>query len=253
MNTLTTYTAQYVTADGAPAAPQPFETAGREAFGVIATILLNERFGQFTYSTRITADDGTTVTYRVNAIDGTMLGEISVTREDAPASNADITCATCGAEWSLECVCETETDHDDDDEGDYTFVHIMLDDDTIAQLFETLIWQAGDGHDGTGPNLDSLGYGRDDIPRDDQERLIARFRTFIATNRRDIEAFTTHTGRNLAGVAHDYILTANRHGAGFWDRCYCGNDDAAQRLTDMAHLNGPIELMRHDDGSLTLY
>lgn len=124
---------------------------------------------------------------------------------------------------------------------------LRLDDETIAQLFTTLIWQAP--HD---PPLDSLGYTRADIPADDQAPLVEQFRGFCEVMTDDIEEFMAHTGRDMTDVAHDFILTANRHGTGFWDRCYCGNDDAAQRLTDAAHPAGDIDLDRADDGTLFL-
>ena len=124
---------------------------------------------------------------------------------------------------------------------------MMLDDTTIAQLFETLIWQAMDNEGKE--SLDYYGYERDDIDPDQQEALVTQFRAFVETNDVDVRAYMSHTGRALDDVAHDYILTANHHGAGFWDRCYCGIDQSdapAKRLTNMAHLDGPIDLFVQD-------
>ncbi len=129
---------------------------------------------------------------------------------------------------------------------------MMLDDMTIAQLFDTLIWQATDD---SGQSLDYYGYQRDDIDPDQQEALVNQFRAFVETNSVDINAYMSHTGRTMVDVAHDYILTANRHGAGFWDRCYCGIDQSdyvAERLSEMARLDGEITLDVGDDGSLYL-
>lgn len=123
-----------------------------------------------------------------------------------------------------------------------------LDDDTIAQLFTTLIWQAP--HD---PGLDTLGYTRSDIPVDEQDVLIGQFREFCRLNDADVRAFMAHTGRDMTDVAHDYILTCNGHGAGFWDRCYCGTgglDEPAERLTEACRHYGNVDLDRADDGSL---
>ena len=48
-----------------------------------------------------------------------------------------------------------------------------------------------------------------------------------------------------AAVAHDWALTRNHHGAGFWD----GGWDApwGQMLTDLAHASGEINLYLGDD------
>lgn len=46
---------------------------------------------------------------------------------------------------------------------------------------------------------------------------------------------------------HDFWLTRNRHGAGFWDR---GLGDAGQRLTNNAHTYGESYLYVGDDGKV---
>ncbi len=47
---------------------------------------------------------------------------------------------------------------------------------------------------------------------------------------------------------HDFWLTRNRHGAGFWDRGYPA--DLGKRLTDAAHAWGSSDLYIGDDGKL---
>jgi hypothetical protein len=49
-----------------------------------------------------------------------------------------------------------------------------------------------------------------------------------------------------AAVAHDWALTLNRHGAGFWDGGWA--EPWGQRLTDLAHASGEISLYLGDDG-----
>jgi hypothetical protein len=46
-------------------------------------------------------------------------------------------------------------------------------------------------------------------------------------------------------AGHDFWLTRNRHGAGFWDR---GIGPVGQTLTDCAHLEGSRDLYIGDDG-----
>lgn len=44
---------------------------------------------------------------------------------------------------------------------------------------------------------------------------------------------------------HDFWLTRNRHGAGFWDRGY---GKVGRKLTDAAHAWGECDIYREDDG-----
>ena len=49
---------------------------------------------------------------------------------------------------------------------------------------------------------------------------------------------------------HDFWLTRNRHGAGFWDRKELEADGLGERLTDLAHAMGECELYVGDDGEV---
>lgn len=82
----------------------------------------------------------------------------------------------------------------------------------------------------------------------------------IATARKDCATFQTvhadilaaayaHPGYGSAAQAgHDFFLTRNRHGAGFWDR---GLPDAiGKALTDAAEDAGEDDLYLGDDGKL---
>ncbi len=50
-------------------------------------------------------------------------------------------------------------------------------------------------------------------------------------------------------MGHDFWLTRNRHGVGFWDR---GLGDLGERLTELAHSFGETDLYLGDDGKLYL-
>lgn len=63
------------------------------------------------------------------------------------------------------------------------------------------------------------------------KQAIADCRDFVAANKADLEA----SGLPDSSIGHDFYLTRNRHGAGFWDR---GLGDVGQRLTDAAHVYG---------------
>lgn len=48
-------------------------------------------------------------------------------------------------------------------------------------------------------------------------------------------------------AGHDFWLTRNWHGAGFWDR---GNGPAGDKLTELAHTFGSQTLYVDDDGNI---
>jgi hypothetical protein len=64
---------------------------------------------------------------------------------------------------------------------------------------------------------------------------------------RDANADDLAEAGDDAQNGHDFWLTRNRHGAGFWDRGY-GN--VGKRLTDAAHVYGSVDLLPCDDGMI---
>jgi hypothetical protein len=50
-------------------------------------------------------------------------------------------------------------------------------------------------------------------------------------------------------IGHDFWLTRNRHGTGFWDRCL---GELGDRLTELAHTYGESHLYRDDDEIIQL-
>lgn len=72
--------------------------------------------------------------------------------------------------------------------------------------------------------------------------------------RADVIAFT-HTADEIAGcewwtdeqLGHDFWLTRNHHGAGFWDR---GQGEAGDKLTAMCEPYGSCDLYTGDDGQV---
>ena len=62
---------------------------------------------------------------------------------------------------------------------------------------------------------------------------------FMQANKEDLEEFIdTYCGSGYASAGHDFFLTRNRHGAGFWDR---GDLPCCKRLTDAAHVYGEAD------------
>lgn len=86
----------------------------------------------------------------------------------------------------------------------------------------------------------------DDLPQDVREELRTDWEDFLAAHEDDVREFMRVTGTDLGQVAHDFHLTRNGHGAGFWDR---GAGDVGEVLTKASKPYGPAELMGYLDES----
>ncbi len=103
----------------------------------------------------------------------------------------------------------------------------------LAAYLECALWSSTDeSNDSGGDPLDE-NYDVDDFTRD-----------AVRSARRDCRGFLSLPGVShaLSNVGdwgqhgHDFWLTRNRHGAGFWDRGYAA--DIGKLLTDAAHSYG---------------
>jgi hypothetical protein len=104
---------------------------------------------------------------------------------------------------------------------------------------ECALWSSTDDD---GEPLDSA-YSADDIAPDALREMIEDCRAFQADQSADLADIDS------AQAGHDFWLTRNRHGAGFWDR---GLGGIGQRLTDAAHVWGSVDLYLGDDGRIYL-
>lgn len=68
---------------------------------------------------------------------------------------------------------------------------------------------------------------------------------FQSSNQLDLEHAYSELDYSPDRAGHDFWLTRNRHGAGFWNR---GLGDIGKQLTDAAHAYGEIDLYVGDDG-----
>ncbi len=64
---------------------------------------------------------------------------------------------------------------------------------------------------------------------------------------RDLLDLANEAGRDDAHLGHDYALTRNGHGAGFWDR---GLGELGEQLTRYAKRSGGCDLYVGDNGKI---
>lgn len=76
----------------------------------------------------------------------------------------------------------------------------------------------------------------------------AAFQTTNAGILAEAYARDGYGGESQAG--HDYWLTRNHHGAGFWDRDALEDGDLGERLSELARAEGEVDAYEGDDGLL---
>ncbi len=115
-------------------------------------------------------------------------------------------------------------------------VATKLDEFTRTYL-EAALWSSTDDD---GEPLDGL-YTADDLAADCVRQAVEDCTAFQADNADDL------AGIDAGQAGHDFWLTRNRHGAGYWDR---GLGAVGTRLTDAAHVYGSCDLYVGDDGQI---
>ncbi len=126
----------------------------------------------------------------------------------------------------------------------------------IGAYVECALWAGLDWSDETADNPCPLddNYGPDDVSAEALREIRRECVDFL----RDAGERDGRYRSILADVAdldpeqvgHDFYLTRNRHGAGFWDR---GLGDVGDRLTQACRAYGTSELYVGDDGALYVH
>lgn len=121
-----------------------------------------------------------------------------------------------------------------------------LDDFTRAYI-DCALWSSCDSdynelHDSAeDTSLESAGFSADELAPVTLDKIIEECAVFQARN-----IATLERAGDGEQNGHDYWLTRNHHGAGFWDRGY--PKDAADILTRAAHADGSRDWYVGDDG-----
>ena len=108
------------------------------------------------------------------------------------------------------------------------------------------LWSSTDDKDR--PLDDNYGIG--DLSAATKDRMIADCAKFQADNADLLGqvSYPRNDSTDLAHAGHDFWLTRNHHGSGFWD----GDlpDDLGKALTAAAHKFGQVDLYVGDDGKI---
>jgi len=104
----------------------------------------------------------------------------------------------------------------------------------LAQYIETALWSTNDESDESGGEPFDANYSASDIAPESLEKMRADCEAFKRLASDLIEDFDD------TDVAHDFWLTRNGHGAGFWDGDY--PEPQATKLTELSKKFGEVNL-----------
>jgi len=107
------------------------------------------------------------------------------------------------------------------------------------------LWSSHDNSTESGGEPFDANYSREDIALSSALSMARECRDFMRENYDDLSAYAFELSMDSAG--HDFWLTKNRHGAGFWDR---GLGDLGKRLSDASKAYGSTDLYLGDDGKI---
>ena len=109
------------------------------------------------------------------------------------------------------------------------------------QYIATALWSSMDNYDDQGGEPLDANYGLDDIAQETLESIKEDCVAFQRDHADDIS-------NDVEQAGHDFWLTRNFHGCGFWDGDW--PHDVGERLTEAAHVYGSIDLYVGDDGKI---
>jgi hypothetical protein len=116
----------------------------------------------------------------------------------------------------------------------------------LESYIETALWSSNDTYNGQDVSLDNCEFALSDNAANKMNEDITKFFELISEN----EELDSHDEVLNGNVAHDFWLTRNRHGAGFWDGDYLETGDT---LTQLACSFGECNLYISDNNTIEVY
>ncbi|WP_405057064.1 hypothetical protein OG474_30550 [Kribbella sp. NBC_01505] len=114
----------------------------------------------------------------------------------------------------------------------------------ISQYIVTALWSETDGPEQCPEPLDSQGFDRSDLSPDLLAELEVDCRAFLDSYYPLVAEAVKRRGYEIGSAGHDFLLTRNGHGAGFWDR---GLGQLGDKLAEAARSFGGTTWYVGDD------
>jgi len=127
----------------------------------------------------------------------------------------------------------------------------------LLSYVEAALWSSNDESTPAGGEPMDSNYSLSDLAPETLQRMAKDVAEFQAANLADIEAGCDRSGEHSVYemAAHDFWLTRNGHGAGFWDGDWMDADSdtpeaRGERLSEAARAFGQFDLYVGDDGQI---
>jgi hypothetical protein len=113
----------------------------------------------------------------------------------------------------------------------------------VNGYIQSALWSSTDNSDDQGGEALDQNYDPDDIAPATRKKMFLDATAFYRAHHQDFH--------DASGAGHDFWLTRNGHGAGFWDRpTTMYSEAAAERLTKASEKYGTFDLYVGDDGQI---
>jgi hypothetical protein len=124
------------------------------------------------------------------------------------------------------------------------------DQDFVKAYIKAMLWSTTDNSDDTGGDHLDTNYDESDISPEFMKQIKEDCKDFVDQN-------FDYISENVARAGHDFWLTRNHHGAGFWDGDWeeeievdGKTQSAGDHLTEMSHAYGGVDPYVGDDGKI---
>lgn len=121
-------------------------------------------------------------------------------------------------------------------------------DEFFNQYIGTALWSTNDESDDTGGEPLDANYDENDFEEESLKKLRDEAWEFFKTHQADFDKGWPKGVGAYSQAGHDFWLTRNRHGAGFWDGDWRKPYD--DKLTEASHTYGEVDILVGDDGKL---
>lgn len=108
------------------------------------------------------------------------------------------------------------------------------------------LWSSTDNADDSGGEPLDSNYDESDLSPECRAEFERECADFQEANAADLAAYYA-AGRDSEHAGHDFWLTRNGHGAGFWDR---GLGELGDRLSKASKVYGSVDLVIGTDGKI---
>lgn len=120
--------------------------------------------------------------------------------------------------------------------------------DGFTQGYITCLFFTEEGGEADGKEIGDAGFA--DLAPEALADIVNDCLIFQQTNASLLEEAYARNGYSAERAGHDFWLTRNGHGAGYWDRDCLENGDLGDALTSMASMEGEVNVYLGDDGKV---